>query len=133
MYGGARLTDWPPHYPSACPPEDAEATDSEFFRLVDSDPVEETDFVSLTELVLAGVRKRRRGWDTCMAAGVSVFDSEETARRTQGAFGALKAKRLASGALKSSGVVKRTGTSEGHHTWWRPNGDVVWRDFEVRE
>lgn len=102
-----------------------------FYRLVDSDPVREQDFWSYKQLLDAGIeRPRSTEPDSCMAVGVSVFDTRENADRVRGAFGALRRKHVASGSLDGSGVVKQTGR-QGHHTWWRPVDDSVWRDFVV--
>lgn len=103
-----------------------------FFRLVDADPVVESDFWSLKRMIEEGrTRPRSNDPDPCLAVGVSVFDSAEGASRIRSSFGAMRAKKVAAGSLSGSGVVKRTTLTEGHHTWWRPTSDVAWADFAV--
>lgn len=124
------MTDWPGSFPAQCPPGDAVPSSDTFYRLVDDEPpVTEQDFWSYQQLVEAGLQRPHRSPpDACMAVGVSVFDTEESAARTRRAFGALRKKALAAGSLSDSGVVKQTG-KPGHHTWWRPVGDGAWQGF----
>lgn len=126
------MSDWPEDFPNQCPPEDAVPSSDTFYRLVDSDPVSEQDFYSHKQRLELGLdRPMRTPPDACLAVGVSLFDGVESATATQRAFGALRRKHLATGSLAGSGVVKRTGNREGHHTWWRPASDVAWQDFAV--
>lgn len=107
------------------------ASDDTFYRLVSNDPVTEQDFWSYHQLLAAGkTQQRRRLPDPCLAVGVSVFDTAENVGKTRRAFGALRKKRVASGSLSGSGVVKET-AKDGHHTWWRPVGDEAWQGFVV--
>lgn len=126
------MSEWPTWFPAGCPPEDTAPSDAQFFRLVDSSEITEQDFWSHAERLEAGLDKpRRRPPDPCMAAGVSVHDSQAAADKNRSAFGALRTKKIAAGDLQNSGAVKRTTNSPGHHTWWRPSGDAAWSNFMV--
>lgn len=126
------MTNWPEGFPNQCPPEDAVLSHDVFFRLIDADPVVESDFWSHKLRLDEGLdRPRRNDPDPCLSVGVSVFDTADGANRARGAFGALRTKKVAAGSLAGSGVVKKTTRTEGHHTWWRPTGDVAWSNFAV--
>lgn len=122
---------WPDSFPDQCPPADATASSDTFFRIV-ADPISEQDFWGHRALIEAQlIPELRHAEDPCELEGVSVFDTAENAERIRKSNGRLRKLRVAAGSLSDSGVVKRTRTSAGHHTWWRPSEDVAWKNFEV--
>lgn len=125
------MSVWPGSYPESCPPHDAEPSHEVFYRLVESAPPGEGDFWSHRELVAAGKQKARRNVDPCLAAGVSIFDSQGEAEKTRASVPALRDRLLATGSPSGSGVLKQTGHNKSHHTWWRPLLDEAWACFEV--
>lgn len=96
----------------------------------------EQDFLSHTERVALGLARLRRNasYSACELAGTSVFEQYDQANRMRELFGPMRNKQIAAGSLASSGVVKRTNpSSDGHHTWWRPEEDNAWSSFEAQE
>lgn len=127
------MAEWPSDFPLQCPPEDAVDSNATFFRLVSASPPNESDFWSHKARVDAGLDRPRTGRvDECLAVGVSVFDEAESALTMKAAVPALRDRHIAAGSMDGSGVVKRTGKTDGHHTWWRPSGDLAWQGFEVQ-
>ncbi|MFD6064522.1 hypothetical protein [Rhodococcus wratislaviensis] len=125
--------EWPAHYPSQCPPVDAEPAVGTYFRLVDAAPPTGEDILSHVELKNAGLRFRNRdfGNEQCIASGFSIFDTQFAAERTRSAVGPLRKKRIAKVDVSGSGVVKQTGGNTSHHTWWRPASDDDWTSCVV--
>lgn len=130
---GGILETWPDSFPDACPPSDAEVASGSFYRLVDSDPPTQRDFMNHHELLAAG-RFRSRFWpDDCIAAGLSVFGDVADAQKTRAAVGPLRKKKIAVGEITGAGRMKHTPRHSKctHHTWWRTADDAAWEGFEV--
>lgn len=111
---------WPDDYPPQCPPTDAAAAGGRFLRLVEADPPNGSDFVSVRKLY-----PHRRVPDECEAWGLSVFSDEMDARRMRDRVAGLREKRVAVGELTAQhGRLKPTprGPKSSHHTWWVPAG-----------
>lgn len=75
-------TVFPSFFPKDCPPNDAQSSADEFFRLVRAHPPEDNDFRSHVEL---GINGR---FDRCIGSGLSVFtelnDIYKLKRRVKG-------------------------------------------------
>jgi hypothetical protein len=123
--------DWPQGYPEQCPPSDATVSDVVVYRIVDTEPPTERDFLSHPALVALGERAPRNYPDECMAAGLSVFDSHGAAERTRQSVGPMRNKFIAAGSINNSGRIMQTTTKSEHHTWWRPASDAQWTNFQV--
>ena len=56
--------NWPPDFPEDCPPEDAVPADGVYYRIVNNDPPQSSDFVSVYHLrrerAMREVRRMRR-------------------------------------------------------------------------
>ncbi len=127
------LAQWPVTYPPGCPPEDAWPAAGSFFRLVDSDPPTEADFLNHHELLALG-RVRSRYWsDDCDAAGLSLFSDLDETKQLRQSVGPLRRKLIAAGNVDGPGRIKHTPSqrSTSHHTWWTPSGDPARDTFRV--
>lgn len=72
------------------------------------------DFKSYVELGLEDERASE-----CVRAGLSTFDSYESANALKGALRYFRSHTVKCANLdKSHGVYKRTGPTKGHHTLW---------------
>lgn len=131
--GDEPIIAWPGHYPEQCPPSDAWPAQGAYLRYVDTvPPSSDEDTESHLELKLRGHPryKNRNFGDPCMAAGYSVFDSPTSAAKVLRFAKALRTKKLARVDVTGSGVMKQTGSNQGHFTWWRPLGDISWENSE---
>lgn len=132
MAEGNGADTWPASYPDRCPPPGATKSESTFYRLLFGSAVAEDDFLSTRIAIERGLKPPLRGKaDPCLIEGVSLFDSLENLGQVIPASGSTRSRAIARGSLSSSGVVLRTGRNEGHHTWWRPEGETAWLGFEV--
>lgn len=134
LWGDSAMTDWPDWFPPNCPPPEAADASGEFYRLVSEDPPVEADFRSNRELADAG--EARATWPEskeCQACGLSVTETLADAEATRKAFGALRKKRIAVGAVDGDGKLLATPSRKApsHHSWWRNVGDVAWQTFVV--
>ncbi|HVV77155.1 MAG TPA: hypothetical protein VHC43_14075 [Mycobacteriales bacterium] len=125
------MTSWPDSFPEGCPPGDAVEAVGQMYRLVDSSPPSSSDFASHAEQLAAGTIKKRRWADDCAAAGVSVYSDVTAVETVRLSAGPLRKKMVAIGDLSGSGVMKQTGATPSHHTWWRPANDAAWTTFAV--
>ncbi|MBM4724372.1 hypothetical protein GS439_19650 [Rhodococcus hoagii] len=132
--GEEAVGGWPGHYPPQCPPSDARPANGIYLRYVDTvPPSSDEDTKSHLELKLQGHPryKNRDFGDPCMAAGYSVFDTPASAKQVLRIAKALRAKQLTRIDVTGSGVMKQTGSNQGHYTWWRPLGDTSWANSEI--
>jgi hypothetical protein len=105
---------WPDYYPEDCPPEDCEDCAGRFYRLVERNPPDETDFIP--NYLLFPDREDCR---TCTGAGLSVFGTEKSARNLR-QLPVFRDHFVAVVVLPSSaGKMKRGNAKNRHHcTWW---------------
>lgn len=132
MGGSALEFEWPESFPASCPPGEATIAEGDFYRIVDEDPVSDSDFHNHHERAAAGII--RRNWkDDCEAAGLSVIQSIDEANALRDSVGPMRSKKIAHGSLGGSGVMNATPSARcpTHHTWWRPLGDQAWLTFSV--
>lgn len=117
----SNLSDWPPHFPESCPPDDAQPTGGSFYRLVKADPAASGDFVSNLRRQQLGISGKKRKWsDDCVAAALSIFTDLRDVEATRAAFGRTIGEVIAYGDITGDGVMKHTPsrTSGSHHSWW---------------
>jgi len=108
--------------PKRCPPPEAKEIDKviDVFRLVDSNPATDKDFISKQ-----GLKPNRKFPDDCMARGVSVWATKAAAEnmraspRWKNRNSLICRVRLSAGA----GKIKQTITAN-HLTWW-PYADFM--------
>lgn len=111
--------DWPGHFPASCPPEGAESTDGEVYRLVSPDGPKNADFVS--HKVLSP--HKNWGKKECQACGLSVHTTQNGGERLKRRIPALRKKQSAVARLRPPhGLLLNTPSSADseHHTWWVP-------------
>lgn len=121
---------FPSFFPKDCPPDDAQSSADEFFRLVRADPPEENDFRSHVEL---GINGR---FDRCIGSGLSVFTELNDIYKLKRRVKAFEKRRVARGrAEPKDGLAVHTPTKEedSHHTWWLFEGATVAKKFVVIE
>jgi len=127
---------WPEWFPVDCPPSSAVPADGSYYRLVENDPVKESDFTAWREEVIKGWR--RRSWSAAKeahAAACSVFADLEDVEDVQKATGGTRAlKMIALGDITGSGEMEHSPskTHSSHYSWWRPVEDTAWSGFAVQ-
>lgn len=106
--------------PQSCPDADAMSYEGIVYRLVSASPCD-ADFLSQRELS----PEKKFNATECIARSLSVFDNKEEARKIS--LLPLHAnKKIAEVELiHKAGVIKKTGKSAHHFSWWRA------RDFAV--
>jgi hypothetical protein len=104
--------------PAGCPPHDGESCVGEIYRLVSSPSVSITDFVSHFD------KYPGRPWpDECQARGLSVCLTYAAADKLRKRIKALAGYKIAVASLQNPiGIIKQTGPSMDHHTWWPEDG-----------
>ena len=127
---------WPEHYPEGCPPSDAVGKNVEVFRLVDSNPPTNDDFLSEYEK-----NPTRRFDNVILACGLSCFTELEYAQKQNDFLAGtvyfkrkgLSKKMVARGATYSNcGVVKKTPARfPTHLTYWLHSGTTIAQHFSV--
>lgn len=102
--------------PENCPPADAISPDSKtFYRLVSNNPPVDDDFRSQRKLFPA----RQFNVDECQALSLSVFSDVESIKQIL-KFKTHKNKKIAQILLAAAdGVVKQTGNTVSHYSWWK--------------
>lgn len=117
-------------FPKNCPEEDcpkpgAAPVDQRVWRLVKNDPPIERDFQNHVE------RGKRRDSDACLRCGLSVMNTEESARHLQEMMSFL-GKYVASARLTPDrGLIRQTTKRQSHHTWWPDERTPRHHGFEV--
>lgn len=110
-------TAWPDHYPSNCPPSQAEPPSGNIYRFMNRKNPKDKDFSSYYEL------KPDHDWKdkACAARGLTVYTTKEDCVAAAAAVPALKKKHLAIANLPSnSGVIAATPSTntKNHKTFW---------------
>jgi len=106
--------------PAGCPPEDAIPCVGPIYRLVDSAPPTEADFVSYFDEYPG----KDWGEDDCQARGLSVYLTYGDAERIRRRIGRFRGKKIAVATLQPAvGLIKKTGND--HHTWWPEDGVTI--------
>lgn len=117
---------WPSFYPEDCPPPTL-SRELTVFRFVRTDPATEVDFKSHAERFEDRVFE-----DYCDACGLSVFVTIDDALHAQRPIPGMKKKYIAVFPLRTEdGGAMRTGPTQGHHTWWKPEQSDAFRRFVV--
>ncbi len=112
--------EWPDYFPTGCPPADAANVSGPFFRLVRDDPPRGEDFKTNWDL-------GREYGPPCLRHGLSGFLTLDDATQARAVIPGFRRRRIARGALTPDlGKLKHTPTktSNGHHTWWVPEGII---------
>lgn len=108
--------DWAEHLPENCPPNDANPPNNElYFRLIEAEEPTEFDFYS-----------HRHRWpgkkfnlDECRARSLSIWDKFSECKNLL-RLQIHKNKKIIQIQLpEDSGVIKQTGGSVHHFSWWR--------------
>ena len=121
------MTEWFEELPDGCPPVVAEAPNGRpLYRVVSSFPPPERDFFSQRALAPS---RQFRGVDECRTRSVSLFDHPQRCAELL-KLPLHRGKLIACMKLPdSAGVIRRTGGTPGHFSWWRRTGfdplDVV--------
>ena len=114
------------HVPENCPPEDAEASSGQVYRMVKENPSPE-DFLSFREL------KPGKAYPSeCIASGLSVYTDAEGVRRLRSRVPRFRKMNVAIGMLdENHGKMKNTPSNmhESHHTWWLTEKLEPWTFF----
>ncbi len=107
---------WIEILPDQCPPKDAlHPCGATFYRLTDSFPPNETDFLP----TVIRFPRDKCPVDPCIEKSVSIWDDLQCMMNRAGKIGTLKTKKPVSFILSNeSGVVKKT-FGKGHCSWWR--------------
>jgi len=108
--------DWAEDLPENCPPSAAYPPDNQvYYRLVSKFPPTEVDFFSQRKLF----PNRSFKTNECRAMSVSVFSSFRKCSDIL-KFPVHKGKKIVQVTLTAdSGVVRQTGRTEEHYSWWR--------------
>jgi hypothetical protein len=107
--------DWPDYFPTNCPPQNARSDNLKVYRLVDSDPPNQDDFIP-NKLLYPHIDYT--GETLCLACGISVDKTLDGIKRTRKRFRVLRNKKIAVGTIKpNDGVILETGSGT-HVTWW---------------
>ena len=112
---------WPADLPEDCPPDTALPADGTYYRVVNNDPLESGDFVSVYHLnANRGRNVQRRRITQCQSMGLSVYADITSARKCAGRYPNLGNKiarvSLTPGAGK---ILETSGQFPSHHTWWK--------------
>ena len=113
------LPKWAEDLPKGCPPSDAfDAESRDYYRLVETVPPTERDFWSHRKLYPTKAFRT----DECVARSVSLFATMDACGQAA-KLPSLKKKHTVTIALPpGSGVLKQTGRSLDHFSWWRADG-----------
>jgi hypothetical protein len=106
--------NFPNDWPTGCPPSDSETASGVVYRIVNSDPVQNSDFLSQFEL------GRAMNPDECLRRSLSVYTAladAEHRRRLTPKLGRLVARATLD---ESHGKMKHTGGQKSSHTEWWP-------------
>ena len=127
---------WPCFFPDGCPPADAKPLKLRVFRLVDNDPPQDSDFVSVRES-----SPERRVSDVILSCGLSCYTDlihaqKQSASLVKTAYWRKRNKppmMVASGDTNPQcGVVKKTPSSlESHVTYWLLENVSICNQFKV--
>lgn len=114
---------YPDFFPIGCPPSDAVSDEKNVYRLIKTDKIDKSDFLSFME---EGKDARHPSFPF-IEYGISVnTDFEELKKYWRGSPALKKMfNNIASGTTcKNSGVIKATPTRNQlhHHTWWLCEG-----------
>lgn len=106
---------WHEELPENCPPADAEYPENFLcFRLASQNPPVEDDYRSHRELY----PEREFHVNECRARSLSVFSDRSECEKIK-KLPANREKLLISFRLfPECGVIKKTGKSEAHYSWW---------------
>lgn len=123
---------WSEHFPSNCPPENAESAFGEVYRLINHNLPSPDDFRSWRE------ENRNKqcpeGVTECQACGLSVYTNKADADRVIRRIPRFKRAKPALGLLTAElGVILHTPSraSQSHHTWWTPVDAEPWTVFQI--
>ena len=113
--------NWPPDFPEDCPPEDAVPADGVYYRIVNNDPPQSSDFVSVYHLRRERAMRevRRMSRTLCDTMGLSVYEDRDEAIKCALKYDNLGTHIAAVELTPDSGKILRTrGLFPSHHTWW---------------
>lgn len=111
------MAAWPSHYPTQCPPLEAEGVSGTVFRFTNRTNPKRKDFLSHYELY----EGRDFGKLECQARGLSIYSSLEDCLDVVAIIPALRKKRICIASLpESSGLIAHTPSKnhQNHKTFW---------------
>lgn len=125
LSGGAQHLGYS-HCPDNCPPLGASSGPKELYRLVENNPPQSADFLTPSEL------NKHPNADGCLRCSLSTYSSRRHADRLRSDVPFFRAHLVSAGTVDvSGGMMKRTGTSSGHWSWWPADGYVRHITFKV--
>lgn len=106
------MSEWPEHFPTACPPSDAQDSSGSAFRFIAGASVTVDDMKSLLEL-------NPEGGNACRRASLSCYRTLDDVRAVQAIVPRFRGKSVAELALQVAyGKMKQTGREARHHSLW---------------
>lgn len=106
---------WFENLPPNCPPDDAESpSDFLCFRLANQNPPGEKDYLSHRELY----PEKKFNVNECRARSLSVFSERSECEKIQKLPANRKKHLVAFRLFPKCGVIKKTGKSKAHYSWW---------------
>lgn len=121
--------EWPAFYPPDCPPKDANEFSGSFFRFVENDPPNGSDFLPM---IIQNPNKKYT--PLCKACGISLFKNETDLNILMRRIPAYRNKKIAHGTLNQNcGRGKHTPNQfyQSHYTWWIPDGLTICEHFVI--
>lgn len=116
MGEGSGLISWAEDLPVNCPPNDAIEPDGPYYRLADTYPPANEDFLSHFSLF----PKRNYTGRECKAKSLSVFSTMEACENARKATPVLRKKLTIRITLSPGcGVVKPESPPDDHFFWWK--------------
>ena len=117
---------WPSDFPPNCPPDEAGPADGPYYRIVNNDPPNLGDFVSVYHLNRERAKNQIKDGkiSLCETMGLSTFTDEEHARACARQFPRLGNKIVKLILGDEAGKVLPTPREIwiSHHTWWQTIG-----------
>lgn len=119
--------DWYENLPESCPPQDAvEPSGGQYYRILNSEIPENSDFLSHRALQPNG----KFTVSECQAMAISLFTDKESCH-TVAKFPKFRNRPLYIGKVvlnKSDGLIAHTPNknSTNHYSWWRS------KDFDIK-
>ncbi len=120
---------FPKGFPLGCPPEDAASADGVVYRIIKTNPLSPSDFLSAQEMGKPVPANRK-----CEGAGLSVFRDKRDAVLCRDKYPRL-GERIAEGVLTNEhGKLKPSPRGRNSHTtWWPYEGVVRYEPFKMVE
>jgi hypothetical protein len=116
----AGSNEWPAHFPTGCPPKDADELSGTVYLLVATDPPTPQDMECAID------RNSFVGHSQCERASLSCARDTEQLHSLRKNVKRLRRYLIAKGLLKSEhGMIKQTGSAGHYSMWLRTNALIV--------